>query len=75
MRAPLLIQRKSSTIAMKGGEKLKAAAVLEKVKAQREEGEKAQILRELSALLLTIPATRKTTRSYIEKAIHFIQKK
>jgi hypothetical protein len=54
---------------------LKAAAVLEKVNAQKQEGEKAQILRELSALLLTIPSSRKTTRRYIEKAISYIQQK
>jgi hypothetical protein len=37
--------------------------------------EKGQVLKELSALLLTIPVSRKTSRFYIQHAIDFIAKK
>jgi hypothetical protein len=36
--------------------------------------EKGQVLKELSALLLTIPVSRKTSRLYIQHAIDFIEK-
>lgn len=35
---------------------------------------KGQVLKELSALLLTIPVTRKTARFFINHAIDYIQK-
>jgi hypothetical protein len=38
------------------------------------EEEKAQVLRELRALKLTFPEKRIATRSFIEKAIKFIEK-
>lgn len=40
---------------------------------QSYEGEKAQVIKELRALLLTYPPERKTPRSYIQKAIRFIE--
>lgn len=53
---------------------LKVATVLQKAKTLREEGEKGQILNELSALLLTMPCTRKRARAYVERAIDYISK-
>ncbi|HEY2419883.1 MAG TPA: hypothetical protein VGI04_00615 [Neobacillus sp.] len=53
---------------------MKSATVLEKAYTLCSEGEKSEILRELSALLLTIPNTRKKTRSYVQKAMNYIEK-
>jgi hypothetical protein len=36
--------------------------------------EKGQVIKELSALLLTIPVSRKTARLYIQHAIDYIEK-
>lgn len=52
---------------------MKAETVIKKAELQRKEGEKALLLRGLNALLLTTPTSRKTTRSYIEKAITYIE--
>jgi hypothetical protein len=49
-------------------------AVLEKLEAQKHAGEKDQLVKELKALLLCTPITRRRARHYIEKAIVFIEK-
>lgn len=53
---------------------MNAVTLLEKVEAIRKEGGKEQILKELNALLITFPIARSRARSYIEKAIEYIEK-
>lgn len=50
--------------------KLKSKKIMDFV----EDGRKEQILKELEALLLTTPSTRKVARSYIVKAMVYIKK-
>lgn len=53
---------------------MNASTVLNKLDVQKQEGEKDQILRELNALLLTMPtSTQKRARHYVQKAIGYIQ--
>jgi hypothetical protein len=52
---------------------MNAGTVLEKVEAQRQEGEKDHLLKGLSALLVTTPESRTKARSYIEGAICYIK--
>jgi hypothetical protein len=54
---------------------VKASTILEKVSQQRTNGEKEQILKELSALLICTPSNRTKARNIIEKAIDFIEEK
>jgi mannitol/fructose-specific phosphotransferase system IIA component (Ntr-type) len=51
---------------------MKAATVLEKMFTQRQENEKEQILKELSALLLTTNYAKE--RTYLDKAIDYIER-
>lgn len=53
---------------------MKTKTVLKKAELKRAEGEKAQLLRGLDALLQTTPVNRKTTRKYIQNAINYIEK-
>lgn len=53
--------------------KAKAKPLMEYV-LQLTSDEKGQVLKELSALLLTIPVSRKTSRFYIQHAINYIEK-
>lgn len=55
---------------MKGGEDLRTAP---SIADQSYEGEKAQVLKQLRALLLTFSEKRKTPRDIIQKAITFIE--
>lgn len=55
--------------------KLKSSTLLERIEEQRNEGEKDQIIKGLSALLIVTPSTRSNARSYIENAIAYIEKK
>ena len=48
-------------------------SAFEKVYGTSHEEEKKQIVKELKALLLTFPPSRKTARFYIVKAIKFIE--
>ncbi|WP_158318902.1 hypothetical protein [Robertmurraya kyonggiensis] len=53
---------------------MNATTVLKRVELQREDAEKAQLLRGLDALLQTTPVNRKTTRKYLQNAINYIEK-
>ena len=53
---------------------MKVETVLEKVNRQREEGERDLVIRNLRALLIITPESKKLARSYLEKAIEYIEK-
>jgi hypothetical protein len=52
---------------------MRTAPSTEIIKQQSYEGEKAQVLKELRALLLTYPLSRKKPRTYIQNSIKFIE--
>lgn len=52
---------------------MRTAPSTENMTGQSYEGEKAQVLKELRAILLTIPTSRNTARAFIQKAIKFIE--
>jgi hypothetical protein len=54
---------------------MKASTLLEKVRKQRKEVEREQIVKELSALLVATPTSRKNAREYLARAISFIAEK
>jgi hypothetical protein len=52
---------------------MNAAKVMEKLNIQRQEGEKGELLKGLTALLLATPISRNKARNYIERAISYIE--
>jgi hypothetical protein len=52
---------------------LKAKSIMEYA-LELSSDEKGQVIKELSALLLTIPLSRKTARFFIKHAIDYIEK-
>lgn len=53
---------------------MKTATLLRKLNLQQPENKKAQVLRELNALLISTSGSRKTARSFIEGAIEYVEK-
>jgi hypothetical protein len=54
---------------------MNAETVLAKFQEQKFEGEKAQLIKELNALLLCTADTQRRARQYLQKAIAFIEQK
>lgn len=60
-------------VTAKRGENLKTATILKRQEIKRNDGEKDLILKGLEALLLT--TTLRNARTYIERAIAYVEQK